>query len=234
MNNIAPANSPLQAHSLTNLAQNEIERMILGGQFMPGERINENALANQLGISRGPVREACRSLSAMGLVQLVPNRGVFIRVISEEEAREVYEMRAGIFGYAGMLLAHHIDDTQLAYLKRLVGQMEAAAQANDFDRYYAPNLTFHDFLVSATGNQRLLATYHGLVRQLHLFRSRGLVSGDGMLDSNREHRDIVAALEARDPQRAFKAMAGHVEAGQRRALGGAARHSLAASRGKEF
>lgn len=219
----APANGPLQSHSLANLAQREIEHMILGGEFMPGERINENALANQLGISRGPVREACRALAAMGLVQLIPNRGIFIRMISEEEAREVYEMRAGIFGYAGKLLARQINDTQLVYLNRLVEQMEAAAQVNDFDRYYAPNLTFHDFLVSATGNRRLIAIYHDLVRQLHLFRSRGLVSGDGMLDSNREHREIVAALEARDAQRAFEAMAGHVEAGQHRALGETAR-----------
>ncbi|APX91548.1 hypothetical protein BWR19_00470 [Halomonas sp. 1513] len=226
MNTLAPANGPLQAHSLTNLAQLEIERMILGGLFMPGERINENALANQLGISRGPVREACRTLAAMGLVQLIPNRGVFIRVISEEEAREVYEIRAGIFGYAGMLLAQRIDDSQLAYLKQLIEQMEEAARANDFDRYYAPNLTFHDFLVSATGNRRLITTYHDLVRQLHLFRSRGLVSGDGMLDSNREHREIVTALEARDALRSLEAMTGHVEAGQLRALGKATRTVL--------
>lgn len=213
----------LQAHSLTSLAQREIEQMILGGEFTPGERINENALANQLGISRGPVREACRALAAMGLVQLIPNRGVFIRVISEDEAVEVYEMRAGIFGYAGMLLAPRITDDQLAYLYLLVEQMERAAQANDFDRYYPPNLTFHDYLVSATGNQRLIRTYHDLVRQLHLFRARGLVTGNGMKESNREHREIVKALAARDQQRAFNAMAGHVNSGQRRTLGDANR-----------
>lgn len=215
----AQQNGQLQAQSLTSLAQREIERMILGGELTPGERINENGLANQLGISRGPVREACRTLAAMGLVQLVPNRGVFIRVISEDEAREVYEMRAGVFGYAGMLLATRITDDQLAYLNLLVEQMEAAAQAKDFDRYYPPNLTFHDYLVSATGNQRLISTYHDLVRQLHLFRARGLVAGNGMLESNREHREIVDALATRDPQRAFNAMASHVSAGQRRALG---------------
>ncbi|MFC3283347.1 FCD domain-containing protein [Litchfieldella rifensis] len=215
----APSSGQLQALSLTTLAQQEIERMILRGEFAPGERINEYALANLLGISRGPVREACRALAAMGLVQLIPNRGVFTRAISEDEAREVYEMRAGLFGYAGRLLAPHITDGQLDHLNLLVAQMDAAAKANDFDRYYAPNLTFHDYLVSATGNQRLIASYHDLVRQLHLFRARGLVAGTGMKDSNREHREIVAALTARDPQRAFDAMAGHVFAGQRRALG---------------
>lgn len=210
---------PLKASSLTTLAQQEIEQMILRGEFAPGERLNEYALANQLGISRGPVREACRALAAMGLVQLIPNRGVFIRVISEDEAREVYQLRAGLFGYAGMLLASKIRDDQLDYLNVLVEQMDAAASAHDFERYYAPNLTFHDYLVSAVGNRRLLASYHDLVRQLHLFRSRGLVAGSGMQESNREHREIVAALAARDPQRAFQAMAGHVFSGLRRALG---------------
>lgn len=213
------ATTQLRADSLSTLAQRAIEQLIASGEFSPGERINENILACELGISRGPVREACRTLAAQGMVQLIPNRGVFIRVISEDDARNVYELRAGIFGYAGMLLAPYINKAQLAYLKTLIDQMEAAIQAQDFDRYYAPNLTFHDFLVTATRNQRLVETYHDLVRQLHLFRTRGLVAGNGMVASNQEHREIVAALAARDPQRAFAAMAGHVTEGRNRALG---------------
>lgn len=215
-----PPNSSgfLQAQSLTSLAQREIERMITGGEFSPGERINENALAAKLGISRGPIREACRALAALGLVQLIPNRGIFIRVITEEDANSVYELRAGLFGYSGMLLAERITKEQLDYLHLLIEQMDAAANANDFDRYYPPNLTFHDYLVSATGNERLVRAYHDQVRQLHLFRTRGLVSGDGMKDSNNEHRAIFEALVARDPRRAFDAMHGHVMAGRDRAM----------------
>lgn len=208
----------LKAQSLTSLAQREIERMITAGEFSPGERINENALAAKLGISRGPIREACRALAALELVQLIPNRGIFIRVITEEDAKSVYELRAGLFGYSGMLLAERITKEQLDYLNLLVEQMDAAANASDFDRYYPPNLTFHDYLVSATGNERLVRTYHDLVRQLHLFRTRGLVSGDGMKASNNEHRAIVAALTARDPQWAFNTMHGHVMAGRDRAM----------------
>lgn len=219
MDDNAPNSSGfLQAQSLTSLAQREIEQMIVRGDFSPGERINENALAAKLGISRGPVREACRALAALGLVQLIPNRGVFIRVITEEDAKSVYELRAGLFGYCGMLLAERITKDQLAHLELLIEQMDAAANANDFDRYYPPNLTFHDYLVCATGNDRLVRTYHDLVRQLHLFRTRGLVSGDGMKASNNEHRKIVAALAARDPQQAFDAMHAHVIAGRDRAM----------------
>lgn len=222
-NSPKPTHHPLQAHSLTTLAQQAIERMITSGKFSPGERINENALANELGISRGPVREACRTLAAKGLVQLIPNRGVFIRVISEDDARDVYELRAGIFGYAGMLLAPLIRDDQLDHLQTLIDRMEAAIQAQDFDQYYAPNLSFHDFLVKATHNQRLVDDYHDLVRQLHLFRARALVAGESMAASNQEHREILASLAERDPQRAFAAMAGHVLQGRNRALANASR-----------
>lgn len=176
-------------------------------------------LANELGISRGPLREACKTLAARGLVELIPDRGVFIRVINENEARDVYELRAGVFDYAGILLASRITDDQLSYLGSLVEQMEAAIQIGDFDRYYAPNLTFHDYLVMSTQNQRLTTTYHDLVRQLPLFRARGLVTGDGMVASNHEHRSILAALASRDPQRVFAAMASHVLEGRNRALG---------------
>lgn len=213
----------LRAQSLTSMAQREIERLVIEGHYSPGERINENALATRLGISRGPVREACRALAAQGLVQLIPNRGVFIRVITEEDAKSVYEVRAGLFGYCGMLLAARITKLQLDHLELLVEQMEAAANANDFDRYYPANLTFHDFLISSSGNERLVKTYHDLVRQLHLFRTRGLVSGDGMKASNREHREIVAGLASRDAQRAFNAMHDHVLAGRDRAMSALAR-----------
>ena len=108
-------------------------------------------------------------------------------------------------------------------LKTLIGQMEAAIQIQDFDRYYAPNLTFHDFLVTATNNQRLVDGYHDLVRQLHLFRTRGLVAGDGMAASNQEHREILVPLARRDPQGAFAAMAGHVLQRRNRALANASR-----------
>lgn len=219
-----PTEAPgrLQVTSLTLLAQQEIERLITIGALTPGERLNENALANQLGISRGPIREACRALAVQGLVQLIPNRGVFIRTLSEEDAGAVYELRAGIFGYAGMLLTTRLDTTQIAHLEELVAEMQAAAQAQDFDRYYPLNLEFHDYLVTATGNPRLVETYRDLVRQLHLFRTRGLLTYHGMGDSNAEHQVIVDALKSRDPNRAFEAMSGHVLTARDRTLSKAA------------
>jgi len=99
--------------------------------------------------------------------------------------------------------------------------MDEAASRGDFDRYYPLNLEFHDALLKATGNQTLMRTYHGLVRELHLFRTRGLLQGGGLEVSNKEHREIVDAIASRDPIRAFQAAAGHVRSARHRALPGA-------------
>jgi DNA-binding GntR family transcriptional regulator len=78
------------------LLEREIERVILGGEYGPGDRINEKELALRFGISRGPVREALRTLEATGLVEQVPNRGVFVRQLSAAQADDIYEVRAAL------------------------------------------------------------------------------------------------------------------------------------------
>jgi DNA-binding GntR family transcriptional regulator len=206
----------LKSHSLTTLLKAEIERLILGGDFAAGERINENALAARFGVSRGPVREAFRALAELGLVELVPNRGVFIRRIELREAEELYDLRAGLFGLAARLLARIATEEQLGEMEGLLDRMDAAAQA--LDDYYPLNLRLHDLIIESTGNERLITAYRQLVKELHLFRARGLVQGGGLAVSNAEHRDIVVALRARDPLAAFEAAYRHVENGKRRML----------------
>ena len=89
-----------RSHSLATLVQQEIERLILDGDLKAGERLNENALAARLGVSRGPIREATRGLEKAGLVKLVVNRGAFVREIGLAEASEIYDLRALMFGLA--------------------------------------------------------------------------------------------------------------------------------------
>src|SRR5918998_2968648 len=91
----------LQTVSLTTVLEREIESLILSGKLPPGERINEIQLAKRFGTSRGPVREATRSLEGKGLVEAVRNRGAFIRRLSVEEAVEIYDLRAALFGLGG-------------------------------------------------------------------------------------------------------------------------------------
>ena len=101
MSNAPPNIAILQNHSLTMLVQRELERMVLAGELAAGEKLNELGLAERLGVSRGPVREALRALAETGLVRLEKNRGVFVREISVAEADEIYELRATLDQMAG-------------------------------------------------------------------------------------------------------------------------------------
>jgi len=213
-----PTIAALREHSLTAVVQHEIERMILAGELAPGERLNEKAVADTLKVSRGPVREACRALAELGFVYLIPNRGVFIKKLTKAEAIEVYDLRAGLTGLAAQLLAPMITAEHLDRLEGFVGEMEQAAESADFHRFYPINLEFHDYIVRATGNARLIKLYRGLVKEFHLFRTHGLVQRASLLESNREHREIVVALKAKDGLQAYLFSARHVGNGKERML----------------
>ena len=213
-----PTVALLQSHSLSGVVQHEIERAILSGELAAGTRLNENALATRLGVSRGPIREACRALAELGLVRLVPNRGVFIQRMDQTDAREVYDLRAGLVGLAGKLLAATVTDEQLAELNRQLAAMERVAEASDFPSFARLNLEFHDFIVRSTGNARLTRTYRALVKEFQLFRMHGLVQADALLESHSEHCAIVAALEARDGAASFDVGFTHVSKGKARML----------------
>jgi DNA-binding GntR family transcriptional regulator len=208
----------LRSNSLPMLLEQEIERVILGGEFKPGDRINEKELAVRFGTSRGPVREALRSLESAGLVEQVPNRGVFVRRLTASQASDVYDVRAHLFGLAGKLLATRASDAQIARLKTFVSDMDAAIAQDDFDGYVRLNFAFHEFIVANAGNKVLAAQYLGLIKQLRLYRARNLMLGDAMHASNAEHHAMVDAIAARDPLAAFAAHVRHVEEAKNRLM----------------
>jgi DNA-binding GntR family transcriptional regulator len=197
--------------SLTNAIEKQIERLIVDGALAPGERLNEIQLASRFGTSRGPLREAMRSLAAKGFVRMIRNRGVFVRELSIEEVLEVYDVRAALFGLAGRLLAQKMDDELLARLNSFLERMEIAAGGADFERYYPLNLEFHQLIVKSAGNDTLLAEYQRFVKKMHLFRAKSLVQGGGLAVSNREHREMVDALASGDIERAHATHWRHVE-----------------------
>src|SRR5690348_16980462 len=203
----------LQTQSLTGVVQHEIERMILSGELAAGARLNELALATKLSISRGPIREACRALAELGFLQRIPNRGVFVRKLDRTDAMEVYDLRAGLTGLASSLLAPVITDRQVDRLRGLLAEMDRAAVAADFSAFYLLNLDFHDVIVEATGNSRLIKTYRGLLKEFQLFRTHGLVQQDALVASNKEHRAIVDALARHDSGAAYAVAFEHVAAG---------------------
>jgi DNA-binding GntR family transcriptional regulator len=200
------------------LAAEELERMIINGELQAGDRINESTLAQQFGISRGPIREACRSLEKSSLVRVVANRGAFVREISVAQAAEIYDVRAHLFGLAGRLAASRVTAREIEELAGMVSEMH---RARDIDAYYPLNVSFHSRLVELSGNSRLAELYKSLSKELHLFRRRGLVQGESMVSSNREHARMVEALRARDADLVEREMIRHIAAGKTRLLKGA-------------
>ena len=201
---------PLGTRSLSTALRREIEKLILSGKLSAGHRLSENSFAERFKVSRGPVREAFRSLVEAGLLEFIPHRGVFIRQISLTEAIDSYEVRAGLFGLAGRLAATRIAEAETRALRKLVGAMTAELERDDSDAYYKLNLELHARILAATRNARLIATYEGLIKELHLFRSINLESHAHLVVSNAEHDAMAKALEERDPVRAFDTHFAHV------------------------
>lgn len=208
----------LRSSSLTSALEKQLERLIVEGELAPGERLNEIQLSNRFGTSRGPLREATRSLEAKGFVEVIRNRGVFVRQLSIEEALEIYDLRGALFGLAGRIVSQKMTDELLQRLTGLVRAMEDAAEKGDFDTYYPLNLEFHQTIIEATGNKTLIDEYRRFVKKMHLFRAKSLVQGGGLAVSNREHNEMLNALASGDPERAHATHWRHVERAKHRML----------------
>lgn len=205
-----------QGSTLANLVTERLERKIVGGDLGIGERLNEVALAGELGVSRGPIRESIRILERKGLVTVIANRGAFVRRIDRDDMVDLYLLRASITGLACRLAAERAGANDVAELQKLVEQMDQAATAEEREGYYALNLAFHERLVEASGSPRVQVLNEQLVNQAHLYRRGSLVQSADMAQSNEEHRRIVVAIAARDAGLARRLGEGHVNAGWRR------------------
>jgi DNA-binding GntR family transcriptional regulator len=196
----------------------ELKRLIYSGEIQPGERLNEAALALRMGTSRGPIREAIRMLTGLGLVTAVPNRGVYVRQISVREMLEIYELRALIFGYAAERACDHLDSPHRAEFEQLLERMDTACEGGDGTGYYELNLRFHALLLELSGNQRAHQAYDDHVKELHLFRRSYFNTPGNMRRSNAEHRAIYDAVAKGAASRARTLAERHVLSGRERLL----------------
>ena len=207
----AQALDMLREHSLSSLAQRELERRIISGEIAAGAKLNEVDVATTLGVSRGPVREAFAALGQAGLVRVEKNRGVFVRQVSLDEANEFYEVRAALEGLIGRLAARRISLDEIEQLRALVRRMHQVQKGRRAEDYFALNVEFHDRLARAARNNALLANYRGVVNQLDLYRRATISrSVENIPLSTQEHESIVEAVAARDEPRAQALLTEHV------------------------
>ncbi len=196
----------------------EIKQLIYAGEFRPGERLNEAALALRMGTSRGPIREAVKVLAGLGLVTAVPNKGVFVRQLSLREALEIYELRALVFGFAAERACDHLTDGHRQELEKLLASMDEACEQGDGTRYYELNLQFHALILQLSNNRRAQQAYDDYVKELHLVRRKYFNTPGNMRRSNIEHRAIYDAIAGQSPAKARTAAERHVQAGRIRLM----------------
>lgn len=207
-----------RTQSLTAIVQNELERMILSGELKAGERLNEQALSARLGVSRGPIREATRALERAGLLTAILNQGFFVREISPEEASEIYDVRAVVFGFACQRLAAIITAEQISVLRDFVDHMDDAIDRNDGPGYYQLNLQFHNAIMDFAQHERAKQIYDSLIKETHLTRQRSLDLPGRMRESNNEHRRLVEAINDHQTELARHLSEQHGLSGRRRWL----------------
>jgi len=203
--------------TLAGEVRSEIERMIVDGDLLSGEKLNELALSNAMGVSRGTVREAIRSLADSGLIDLIANRGAFVHQTTLTEVRNLYDLRRAIFamacGTAALRAADGSEPGLVAALKDNLEHMRVAHADRDMKSYYTLNIEFHDMLIDAANNAKAKSVYTNLVKEMHLFRRRGLSIATNIARSIQEHETIVAAVAAGDEAAATRAANEHIKSG---------------------
>jgi DNA-binding GntR family transcriptional regulator len=200
-----------------------VRGLILGGRYAAGSRLGEVQLADTLGVSRTPVREALRLLASEGLVEITPNKGARVMAWTEAELDEVFALRAQVEGLAARRAAEHATAEQVDELERLaVAHAEATAigAERDLDRIYELNAAFHGGVVAAAeASPSLSGVISSLVHSVVLHRTLHTFDDVAMERSSRHHLEVVAAMRNRDPEWAECVMRSHLYAARAELLG---------------
>ena len=181
------------------------------GILKPGERLMEIHLAEQLGVSRTPVREAIRKLELEGYVIMMPRRGTYVSNLSIKDINEVFEIRTSLDSLASGLAAERITDDELEQLQRLLVIIGEAIKERDMDKIVEADTKFHDLLYQASRNNRLVGIIHNLREQLTSFRAKSMAYPGRLEETLEEHRRIVDTIAQGNVEAAQKASEYHME-----------------------
>jgi len=203
---------PLRARKpLAEEAADQIREDILAGRLGQGERLVELRVAKALNISRGPVREAFKLLRAEGLLQEEQHRGTFVVRLSSADVREIYDLRAAIESRAARLLARSAGPADLEELRRVLAELERAAEIRDIAAVSRADLAFHETVCRLSRNGRLHAVFMRhvpMVRTVIKLDEHLYASLDEIAD---EHRPMLEAIEAGDSDLAATRFEAHVD-----------------------
>ena len=199
-----------EARSLTELAADHIRAAILDGVFQPGDRLSDFHLAQSLGISRGPVREALRLLAADSLVVQTTNKGAFVSEISRKDLKDIYELRSAVESCAARTLAKRHAASDVRALDGLLQQMLHSADNGDAEAVTALDLEFHETLCRLTGNRRLQAVFEREVPLIVSLARFDRTSYQPLTEMTEELVPLVRAIEEGDAGRASDLIERHI------------------------
>lgn len=213
-----PAARARRPQSLGLDVARRLESLILDGTLGPGERLNEVTLARSLGVSRGPVREAARALEKTGLVTVIMNRGAFVRTLKLDEALDIYEINAALFGLAAARAAGLLVPAQALVLRMMVDAMDGAIARGSRDEFFQINSEFHAFILACSRNREAALLYRQLTHKLMLLRRRSFERPGHMKTANREHHALLEAILHGDAAQARSLAEAHARRGRGRFL----------------
>jgi DNA-binding GntR family transcriptional regulator len=175
-----------------------LRTMLIEGRIAPGAKLNERELAEQLRVSRTPLREAIKLLAAEGLVDLLPNRGAVAVKLGEADVLNTFEVLAGLEGMSGVLAAQRITDAELAEIRALHYEMLACFARSDLSGYYRLNAQIHTAINHAARNPVLTKVYRDVNARVQSLRFRTNQNEAKWKLAVKEHEQMLQALDARD------------------------------------
>ena len=196
---------------LRDVVFNTLRQAILRGELKPGERLMEIQLANKLGVSRTPIREAIRKLELEGLVLMIPRRGAEVAEITEQNLRDVLEVREALEELSVKLACEHATQAQIEEMKQAAQVFKESLSGDDVTRIAEADVAFHDAINMATDNQKLIQILNNLREQMYRYRMEYLKDRQSHSVLVREHEVILNALCARDAEKALDVTITHIE-----------------------
>jgi DNA-binding GntR family transcriptional regulator len=196
---------------LREMVSDTLREAIVAGTLKPGERLMEIQLAEELGVSRTPVREAIRKLELEGFVIMIPRRGTYVADLSIKDVNDVFEIRTALDVLAAGLAVERITEEELEQLERLLVQIGAYIELEDIEKIVEADGQFHDILYRASRNDRLVGIINNLREQFTRFRSISMAYPGRIKNTIEEHRQLVEAIAQRNVALAQQLAREHME-----------------------
>ncbi|MDD3361915.1 MAG: GntR family transcriptional regulator [Hespellia sp.] len=196
---------------LRDVVFNTLRQAILRGELKPGERLMEIQLANKLGVSRTPIREAMRKLENEGLVLMVPRKGAEVAEITEKSLRDVLEVRRALEELCVQLACDKMTKEGIEELRKAAEEFEEVVDSEDITVVAAKDVAFHDIIYAATDNPKLIALLNNLREQMYRFRAEYLKRDEFHPQLLKEHKQIIEGILNHRKDEAAKIMCQHID-----------------------